>query len=87
MLRAPCRHLLFLLRVLLLLFPLLVVDFFFVGSFFRLVLAMSCSSFSLMDLTMLLEAPLREDLLRLPRLADNAAPAAICCFLDFAGMI
>jgi hypothetical protein len=25
-------------------------------------------------------------LLRFPRFADKAAPAAICCFLDFAGM-
>jgi hypothetical protein len=25
-------------------------------------------------------------LLRLPRLAARAAPAAICCFLDFAGI-
>ena len=36
---------------------------------------------------MLLEAPFNEDLLRLPLLAANAAPAAICCFLDFAGMM
>lgn len=36
---------------------------------------------------MLLEAPRKEDLLRRPRLADKAAPAAICCFLDFAGML
>ncbi len=35
---------------------------------------------------MLLEAPLSDALLRLPRLAESAAPAAICCFLDFAGM-
>ena len=28
-----------------------------------------------------------EDLLRLPLLAANGAPAAICCFLDFAGMM
>jgi hypothetical protein len=25
-------------------------------------------------------------LLRCPRLADNAAPAAICCFFDLAGI-
>jgi hypothetical protein len=35
---------------------------------------------------MLFEAPLNEDLLVRPRLAAKAAPAAICCFLDFAGM-
>jgi hypothetical protein len=29
---------------------------------------------------------LRLDLLVSPRLAANAAPAAICCFLDFAGI-
>lgn len=39
-----------------------------------------------MDLNMLFEAPRNEDLLRLPRLAAKAAPAAICCFFDFAGM-
>jgi hypothetical protein len=39
-----------------------------------------------MDLNMLFEAPRRDDLLLLPRLAARAAPAAICCFLDFAGM-
>ena len=32
------------------------------------------------------EAPLSDDLGRFPRLADNAAPAAICCFFDFAGI-
>jgi len=35
---------------------------------------------------MLFEAPRSEDLLRLLRFAASAAPAAICCFLDFAGM-
>jgi hypothetical protein len=40
-----------------------------------------------MDLNMLLEAPRKEERLRFPRLAAKAAPAAICCFLDFAGMI
>jgi hypothetical protein len=39
-----------------------------------------------MDLSMDREAPLRLDLLVSPRLAANAAPAAICCFFDFAGM-
>jgi hypothetical protein len=36
---------------------------------------------------MLLEAPLNFDLLVRPRLAAKAAPAAICCFFDFAGML
>ena len=36
---------------------------------------------------MLLEALLKEDLLTRPRLAANAAPAALCCFFDFAGML
>lgn len=54
------------------------------GSFFRSTLAMSWSSFSLIDLTMPFEAPLRLDFGRSPRLAERAAPAAICCFLDFA---
>src|SRR5262247_437276 len=32
------------------------------------------------------EAPLRLSFERSPRLAANAAPAAICCFFDLAGM-
>jgi hypothetical protein len=52
----------------------------------RVVFAMRRSSFSLIDLTMSREAPLRLDFDRSPRLAASAAPAAICCFLDFAGM-
>jgi hypothetical protein len=35
---------------------------------------------------MLLDAPFSDPLLRRPRLAESAAPAAICCFFDFAGM-
>jgi hypothetical protein len=35
---------------------------------------------------MLREAPRSDDLDLFPRLAANAAPAAICCFFDFAGM-
>src|SRR5262245_31698072 len=35
---------------------------------------------------MLLEAPRNDALDFFPRLAAKAAPAAICCFLDFAGM-
>jgi hypothetical protein len=40
----------------------------------------------LMDSYMSREAPLSDDFARLPRFADKAAPAAICCFFDFAGM-
>jgi hypothetical protein len=56
------------------------------GSFFRFVLATSLNFPSLIDSYMLREAPLREDLDLPPRLAVKAAPAAICCFFDFAGM-
>jgi hypothetical protein len=63
------------------------VHAFFVGSFFRLVLAKSLSCFSDMDLAISFDAPLRLDLLVSPRLAANAAPAAICCFFDFAGIL
>jgi hypothetical protein len=34
----------------------------------------------------LFEAPRKEDFDFFPSFAANAAPAAICCFLDFAGM-
>jgi hypothetical protein len=40
-----------------------------------------------MEDAMLLEAPRSDDFGRLPRLAAKAAPAAICCFFDFAGMV
>ena len=60
--------------------------FFFVGSLERLVFATSRSCFSLIDAAMRFEAPLKEDLDFLPSFAAKAAPAAICCFLDFAGM-
>ena len=51
----------------------------------RLVLAIRRSSFLLIDLYIPRDAPLSEDLERRPRLAASAAPAAICCFFDFAG--
>ena len=35
---------------------------------------------------MLREAPLSDDFERFPRFAGSAAPAAICCFFDFAGI-
>jgi len=57
-----------------------------VGKFLRLVLATLRSSFRLIDLYMLLDAPRSDDFDRLPRLAASAAPAAICCFFDFAGI-
>ena len=41
----------------------------------------------LIDLYMPLDAPLSDDTERFPRLAANAAPAAICCFFDIAGGI
>src|SRR5437870_3025180 len=59
---------------------------FFFGRFLRLVLAILRSSALLIDLYMLREAPLSDDLERLPRLAASAAPAAICCFFDLAGI-
>jgi hypothetical protein len=59
---------------------------FLVGLPLRLVFAILRSSALLIDLYMPLEAPLREDFLRSPLLAANAAPAAICCFFDFAGI-
>jgi hypothetical protein len=59
---------------------------FFVGNFLRLVLAKSRSCFSLIDLTICLEAPCSDDLDRFPRLAARAAPAAICCLFDLAGI-
>jgi hypothetical protein len=54
------------------------------GNLLRFAFAISRSSSSLIDRTICLEAPLRLDLGRLPRFADKAAPAAICCFFDFA---
>jgi hypothetical protein len=57
-----------------------------VGNFLRLVLATFRSSFRLIDLYMLLDAPRSDDFDFLPRLAASAAPAAICCFFDLAGI-
>jgi hypothetical protein len=59
---------------------------FLVGSPLRFVPAIFSSSFLLIDPAMLRDAPFKEALLLLPRFAARAAPAAICCFLDFAGM-
>ena len=52
----------------------------------RFVFAIFRSSVSLIDLAIWLDAPLSDDLERLPRFAASAAPAAICCFFDFAGI-
>ena len=60
---------------------------FFAGNFFRLVLAKSRSCFSLIDFAICFDGPLSDAFDRFPRLAANAAPAAICCFLDLAGII
>jgi hypothetical protein len=73
----------FLLALLLLLF---FAGAFFVGSFLRFVEATFFSSFSLIEFAMLLLAPLSDDFDFSPRLAASAAPAAICCFFDFAGI-
>lgn len=59
---------------------------FFRGNALRLVFARSLNSPSVMLATIWREAPLSDDFGLLPRLADNAAPAAICCFFDFAGI-
>jgi len=60
--------------------------FFFFGSFFRFVFAMSRNCFPDIDSTICSDAPLRLDFLRPPRLAASAAPATICCFFDSAGI-
>jgi hypothetical protein len=57
-----------------------------VGFPLRLVLAILRSSDLLIDFAIWRDAPLSDDLERLPRLAESAAPAAICCFFDFAGI-
>src|SRR5579859_407051 len=49
----------------------------------RLVEANSSNCFSLIDLAIEREAPFNSPLLFSPRLAARAAPAAICCALDF----
>ena len=57
-----------------------------VGFPLRFVFAIRRSSALLIDLYMPRDAPLSDDLERLPRFAASAAPAAICCFFDFAGI-
>jgi hypothetical protein len=57
------------------------------GLLLRLVDAIARNSFSLIELSIDFDAPFNSLLPISPRLADSAAPAAICCALDFAGMI
>ncbi len=52
----------------------------------RFVDAIFFSSFSFIDLYISLEAPLNEEVFCSPLFAANAAPAAICCLCDFAGI-
>lgn len=59
---------------------------FFAGNFLRLVFAKSRSCFSLIDFAICFDAPFNDDFERFPRLAARAAPAAICCFFDLAGI-
>jgi hypothetical protein len=59
---------------------------FLAGNFFRLVLAKSRSCFSLIDFAICFEAPFSDAFERFPRLTASAAPAAICCFFDLAGI-
>ncbi len=63
------------------------LELFFFGKPLRLVDANSFSCFSLMDEAICFEAPFSEDFGRSPRFAESAAPAAICCFFDFAGIL
>jgi hypothetical protein len=57
-----------------------------VGLPLRFVFAILRSSLSLIELAIWREAPLSDDFDLFPRLAASAAPAAICCFFDFAGI-
>jgi hypothetical protein len=52
----------------------------------RLVFANLRSSRSLIDFAILRDGPFSDDFALFPRLAASAAPAAICCFFDFAGI-
>jgi hypothetical protein len=59
---------------------------FFRGNFLRLVFAKSANCCSLIEFAIWRDAPLRLAFDRSPRLAASAAPAAIYCFFDLAGM-
>jgi hypothetical protein len=62
------------------------LECFRVGFPFRFVFAILRSSDSDIDSYIPRDAPRRLFLERFPRFAERAAPAAICCFLDFAGI-
>jgi hypothetical protein len=66
-------------------FPLL-ADF-FAGSFLRLVFAILRNSPSPIESAIWRDGPLSDDFDFFPRFAARAAPAAICCFFDFAGIV
>lgn len=53
----------------------------------RFVFAILRKSFSLMELAIFFDAPLSFLFDICPRFADRAAPAAICCFFDLAGIV
>jgi hypothetical protein len=57
-----------------------------VGFPLRFVFAIFLNSLSLIELAICFDAPLSDDFDFLPRFAASAAPAAICCFFDFAGI-
>jgi hypothetical protein len=57
-----------------------------VGFPLRFVFAIFRSSLLLIDFAIWRDAPLSDELERLRRFAASAAPAAICCFFDFAGI-
>ena len=57
-----------------------------VGFPLRFVFAIFRNSLSLIELAIWRDAPLSDDFDFLPRFAASAAPAAICCFFDFAGI-
>jgi hypothetical protein len=61
--------------------------FFFVGSFFRVVLANSSSCFSLIDSAFCLESPLSDDFLVSPRLAARARPRPSAVSLILLGYV
>jgi hypothetical protein len=52
----------------------------------RFVFASFRNSLWLIELAILRDGPFSDDFERFPRLAASAAPAAICCFFDFAGI-
>src|SRR2546421_3231548 len=56
------------------------------GNPLRFVFAKSTNCCSLIEFTIWRDAPLRLAFDRSPRLAASAAPAAICCFFDLAGI-